>query len=70
MQSDNVSPAEKISAMIEEQALTREELLTMLRQIMEIRALDAEKAKRIVAEHLEKGKKVDKLAIVKEKKPE
>ena len=40
MQSDNVSPAEKISAMIEEQALTREELLTMLRQIMEIRALE------------------------------
>jgi 2-oxoisovalerate dehydrogenase E1 component len=40
MQSDKVSPAEKISAMIEEQALTRDELLTMLRQIMEIRALE------------------------------
>jgi 2-oxoisovalerate dehydrogenase E1 component len=32
--------AEKITAMIEEQALTREELLAMLRQIMEIRALE------------------------------
>jgi (2Fe-2S) ferredoxin len=32
--------------------------------------LDAEKAKRIVAEHLEKGKKVDNLAVGKEKKPE
>ncbi len=32
--------------------------------------LNAEKAKKIVAEHLEKGKKVDKLAIGKEKKPE
>ena len=32
--------------------------------------IDAEKAKKIVAEHLEKGKKVDNLAIGKEKKPE
>jgi len=32
--------------------------------------LDAEKAKKIVAEHLEKGKKVDNLAVGKEKKPE
>ena len=32
--------------------------------------LDTEKAKKIVAEHLEKGKKVDNLAIGKEKKPE
>ena len=32
--------------------------------------LDTEKAKKIVAEHLEKGKKVDKLAVGKEKKPE
>ena len=32
--------------------------------------LDAEKARKIVAEHLEKGKKVDKLAVGKEKKPE
>lgn len=32
--------------------------------------LDVEKAKKIVAEHLEKGKKVDNLAIGKEKKPE
>ena len=31
---------EKVSAMIEEQVLTRDELLTMLRQIMEIRALE------------------------------
>jgi (2Fe-2S) ferredoxin len=32
--------------------------------------LDAEKAKQIVAEHLEKGRKVDTLAVGKEKKPE
>ena len=32
--------------------------------------LDTEKAKKIVAEHLEKGKKVDNLAVGKEKKPE
>jgi (2Fe-2S) ferredoxin len=32
--------------------------------------LDAEKAKKIVAEHLEKGKKVDNLAVGKEKKLE
>ena len=32
--------------------------------------LDTEKAKKIVAEHLEKGKKVENLAIGKEKKPE
>jgi NADP-reducing hydrogenase subunit HndB len=32
--------------------------------------LDAEKAKRIVAEHLAKGKKVDNLAVGKEKKSE
>ena len=32
--------------------------------------LDAEKARKIVAEHLEKGKKVDNLAVGKEKKPE
>jgi pyruvate/2-oxoglutarate/acetoin dehydrogenase E1 component/TPP-dependent pyruvate/acetoin dehydrogenase alpha subunit len=32
--------AEKVSAMIEEQALTKEELMTYLRQIMEIRALE------------------------------
>ncbi len=34
------SIAERVSAMIEEQALTRQELLTMLRQIMEIRAFE------------------------------
>ena len=34
------SLAEKVSAMIEEQALTREELMVMLRQMMEIRALE------------------------------
>jgi 2-oxoisovalerate dehydrogenase E1 component len=34
------SAAEKVSAMIEEQALTREELLTYLRQMMEIRAFE------------------------------
>lgn len=32
--------ASKISATIEEQSLTREELLTMLRQMMEIRCLE------------------------------
>lgn len=32
--------------------------------------LDPEKAKKIVAEHLEKGHKVDNLAVGKEKKPE
>jgi NADP-reducing hydrogenase subunit HndB len=32
--------------------------------------LDAEKARRIVAEHLERGRKVDDLAVGKEKKPE
>jgi len=32
--------AERVSAMIEEQALTKEELMTYLRQIMEIRALE------------------------------
>jgi len=32
--------------------------------------LDTEKAKKIVAEHLEKGKKVENLAVGKEKKPE
>lgn len=32
--------------------------------------LDAEKAKKIVAEHLERGKKVDNLAVGKEKKRE
>ena len=35
-----VSLAEKVSAMIEEQALTREELLAYLRQMMEIRAFE------------------------------
>src|SRR5512136_1768077 len=35
-----VLTAEKISAMIEEQALTREELMTYLRQMMEIRAIE------------------------------
>ena len=34
------SLAEKVSAMIEEQALTREELMVMLRQMAEIRALE------------------------------
>jgi 2-oxoisovalerate dehydrogenase E1 component len=39
-QKVKVSLAEKVSAMIEEQALTREQLLTYLRQIMEIRAFE------------------------------
>src|SRR3990172_4611637 len=32
--------AEKVSAMMEDQALTKEELMTYLRQVMEIRALE------------------------------
>jgi pyruvate/2-oxoglutarate/acetoin dehydrogenase E1 component/TPP-dependent pyruvate/acetoin dehydrogenase alpha subunit len=40
LQQAAVSVAEKVSAMIEEQALTREELLTCLRQMMEIRAFE------------------------------
>jgi 2-oxoisovalerate dehydrogenase E1 component len=36
----NMSRAERLSAVIEEQGLTREELLTYLRQMMEIRALE------------------------------
>ena len=40
MRADLKSAVETASAMIEEQALTREELLTYLRQMMEIRALE------------------------------
>jgi pyruvate/2-oxoglutarate/acetoin dehydrogenase E1 component/TPP-dependent pyruvate/acetoin dehydrogenase alpha subunit len=40
MEAVALSVAEKVSAMIEEQALTREELMTCLRQIMEIRAFE------------------------------
>ncbi len=40
LQPAEATLAEKVSAMIEEQALTREELLTCLRQMMEIRALE------------------------------
>jgi len=40
MEAVALSVAEKVSAMIEEQALTREELMTYLRQMMEIRALE------------------------------
>jgi pyruvate/2-oxoglutarate/acetoin dehydrogenase E1 component/TPP-dependent pyruvate/acetoin dehydrogenase alpha subunit len=40
MQMRKMADSQQISAMIEEQALTREELLAMLRQIMEIRALE------------------------------
>ncbi len=40
LQQVESSLAEKVSAMIEEQALTREELLTYLRQMMEIRAFE------------------------------
>ena len=36
---NNVSAYEKVSAMIEEQSLTKEELIAYLRQVMEIRAL-------------------------------
>jgi len=39
-QKVEVSLAEKVSAMIEEQGLTREQLLTYLRQMMEIRAFE------------------------------
>lgn len=40
LQQVESSLAEKVSAMIEEQALTREELMVMLRQMAEIRALE------------------------------
>ncbi len=40
MQPVAISSAEQVSAMIEEQALKRQDLLAMLRQIMEIRALE------------------------------
>ncbi len=40
MQKVALKPVDKVSAMIEEQALTRQELLTYLRQMMEIRALE------------------------------
>ena len=40
MQKTALKPADKISAIIEEQALIREQLLTYLRQMMEIRALE------------------------------
>jgi 2-oxoisovalerate dehydrogenase E1 component len=40
METAELSRAEKVSAMIEEQALTREELMTCLRQVMEIRAFE------------------------------
>jgi 2-oxoisovalerate dehydrogenase E1 component len=41
MSTDNKKPtAEAISALVEEQALTKEDLLTYLRQVMEIRALE------------------------------
>jgi hypothetical protein len=35
-----MSTTEKVSAMIEEQALTKEDLMGYLRQVMEIRALE------------------------------
>jgi pyruvate/2-oxoglutarate/acetoin dehydrogenase E1 component/TPP-dependent pyruvate/acetoin dehydrogenase alpha subunit len=38
--NENSALFEKVSAMIEEQALTKEQLITYLRQIMEIRALE------------------------------
>ena len=38
--NDHLSLMERVSALIEEQALTKEELMTYLRQIMEIRALE------------------------------
>ena len=40
MQPINPQDATTVSALIDEQALTKEQLLTMLRQIMEIRALE------------------------------
>mgnify|MGYP005863278897 CR=1 FL=1 len=40
METNNPLTAEKVSALIEEQALTKEELMTCLRQMMEIRALE------------------------------
>jgi len=40
MSDPKLSRAERVSALIEEQALTREELLSYLRQMMEVRALE------------------------------
>ena len=40
MEATTSLTAEKVSAMIEEQALTKEELMTYLRQVMEIRAFE------------------------------
>jgi 2-oxoisovalerate dehydrogenase E1 component len=40
LQKEEVQTMEQVSALIEDQELTKEELMTMLRQIMEIRALE------------------------------
>ena len=37
---DNIRTIEEVSAILEEQELTKEELLTYLRQVMEIRAFE------------------------------
>ena len=51
--------AEKVSAMIEEQELTRDEVLGYLRQMMEIRALENQ-----IAEFLGKAVLKGRLALV------
>ena len=40
MTEDKITPLERVTALIEEQSLTKEQLLTYLRQMMEIRALE------------------------------
>src|SRR5512146_790950 len=40
MSMDEIRTIEQVSALIEEQSLTKEDLLTYLRQMMEIRALE------------------------------
>src|SRR5512136_2825390 len=40
MNSENIRTIEQVSALIEEQSLTKEQLVTYLRQMMEIRALE------------------------------
>ena len=40
MDNEKISTIERITALIEEQSLTKEQLVTYLRQMMEIRALE------------------------------
>ena len=40
MENENISDIERVTALIEQQSLTKEQLMTYLRQMMEIRALE------------------------------